>query len=445
VCAATGSAWVCVNIAASRLPSGSRFSSSLAALVASRFWPRERLTPDYTPVIAVLPFTSAGGDAGLEHLGPSIAREISSVLSSSPLLRVVSASDLPPQTFASPKRAAQELGANYGLEGDVLKTGDKTRIRAQLTDAASGETVWSDSYEFDGENQVAIQEKTATRIYGAIAGIGGRVRKIEEATAWRKPESTLTDYDYYLRSQTYFMRYTWDDNQRSRKIAEEGLACFPDSALLKIKDAWTYMVEADTFGPFENCRESAEVAYKLGREAEEAKNKSRFLIYQSRKLMAHTYAWHGADFDRSVQEAEATVEMSPHDAELRGSLAFYIANAGKLDEAIEWGSWAVAHDSQKNPFAKGNLAWTLYLAGRNEEALKAIKGGESFSLSTLAVIYVRLGRIAEAKATITNLLKTGSHSIITEACWPMREQIKRMYLDGLRKAGLPERAERGSP
>ena len=57
-----------------------------------------------------------------------------------------------------------------------------------------------------------------------------------------------------------------------------------------------------------------------------------------------------------------------------GSSAFYVANAGKLDEAIEWASWAVAHDSQKIPFAKGNLAWALYLAGRNEEALQGNQG-----------------------------------------------------------------------
>ena len=36
--------------------------------------------------------------------------------------------------------------------------------------------------------------------------------------------------------------------------------------------------------------------------------------------MAHVYAWHG-EFDRSTQQAEAAVAMSPYDAELR-SLAF---------------------------------------------------------------------------------------------------------------------------
>jgi adenylate cyclase len=207
--------------------------AALAGFGAWRFWPRETAAPDYTPVIAVLPFASADGDTALDRLGPSFAREVTSVLSTFPLMRVVSASDLPPQKVANPKQAAQELGANYALSADLAKSGEKLRVRAQLTDAASGETVWSNSYEFQGEDPVAVQEKTAERVYGEIGGISGKVRKIEEAAAWRKQESALTDYDYYLRSMTYFMRYTPDDNLRSRTIAEEGLQRFPDSPLLK--------------------------------------------------------------------------------------------------------------------------------------------------------------------------------------------------------------------
>jgi adenylate cyclase len=405
---------------------------------AWRLWPRETLTPDYTPVIAVLPFTSAGGDAALDRQGPSFAREVTSVLSTFPLIRVVSALDLSPQKVASSKQAAQALGANYALGGDLAKSGDKLRIRAQLTDATSGETVWSNSYEFSGEDPVASQEKTAERIYGEIAGISGKVRKAEEAAAWRKAESALTDYNYYLRSMTYYMRYTPDDNLRSRKIAEEGLARFPDSPLLKVRLAWTYVAENNIFGPLENCRAIADIAYKLGREAEEAKNKSRFLIYQNLKLMTHVYGWHG-ELDRSVQQAEAAVAMSPYDAELRSSLAGFIANAGKLDEAIEWASWVQAHDEQKNVDSKLNLAWANYLAGRAEEAVNFMKGVEKFAPDIAAAANAHAGRLDEARAIIADWRKTGPFSIATASCWQIKEPMKSVYLDDLRKAGLPER------
>jgi adenylate cyclase len=412
--------------------------AAVAGVGTWRFWPRETMAPDYTPVVAVLPFTSADGDKSLDHLGPGFAREITSVLSTFPLLRVVSASDLPPPKLASPKQAAQELGANYALGGDLAKSDDKLRVRAQLTEAASGETVWSNSHEFSGEDPVAIQEKAAEKIFGEIGGISGKVREAEEAAAWRKQESALTDYDWYLRSVTYFMRYTPDDNLRSRRIAEEGLKRFPDSPLLKNRLAWTYVAESDHYGPFESCRETIDIAYKLGREAEDAKNKSRFLIYQNLKLMAQVYSWHG-EMDRSVQQAEAAVAMSPYDAELRVRLADFIANAGKLDEAIEWNSWAQAHDEQKNIGIKTTFAWVNYLAGRYDEAINYIKGLETAAPDIAAVSLAHAGRLDEARAIIAEWRKTGPFSIATASCRQIKEPMKSVYLDDLRKAGLPEK------
>jgi tetratricopeptide (TPR) repeat protein len=241
-------------------------------------------------------------------------------------------------------------------------------VRARLTDAASGQTVWSDSSDFDGGDLITIQKKTAERIYGVLAGYNGRLNKIEQEAAWGEPDSALTDWDYSLRAWTYGEKLTFDNNLRARKITEEGLKRFPDSAILKIRLAWSYLLESDAFGPFENCRDTIAIAYSLGREVEEAKNKSRYELFQTRKLMAHAYAWHGEEFDRAVDEAEAEVEMNPYDATERAQLAFYLANAGQFDKALEWVSWAIAHDYKDFFYTKANTAWTYYLAGRYEEA-----------------------------------------------------------------------------
>jgi hypothetical protein len=61
------------------------------------------------------------------------------------------------------------------------------------------------------------------------------------------------------------------------------------------------------------------------------------------------------------------------------------------------------------------------------------------------IIYVRLGRLYEAKAAVGEWLKTGPHSVTAKSCTPIREPMKQKYLDDLRKAGVPERAEHTSP
>jgi adenylate cyclase len=386
----------------------------------------------------VLPFTNASGDASLDSLGPSLAREISAMLSTYPMFRIVSPSGLPAQ-------GAQDIGRRYALDGDLLKSGEKLRVRVRLTDAASGQTVWSGSYDFPSGDSIAIQKQTAERIYSALAGNAGRLLNIEQEASWRKSEPDLTEYDYYLRSMTYIMKFTYDNALRARKVAEDGLKRFPDSANLKIRLGYSYLLESVSFGPFENCHETIDTAFKLGREAEEAKNKSRFEIYQTRRFMAHAYAWHGEEFDRAIDDAEATVEMAPNDAADRAQFAGYLAGAGQFDKALDWVSWAIAHNYQDLFWIKAGTAWIYYLAGRYEEGLTVLKGVEATHPWPLIVIYAGLGRMDEARAATVEYVKTGPHSVLAESCAPLREPMKQKYLDDLRKAGLPERAERASP
>jgi adenylate cyclase len=167
--------------------------AALAGAAAWRFWPREMSSPDYTPVIAVLPFANTSGDKSLDTLGPSLAREVSAMLATYPLFRMVPPSGLP-------SKGNEDVGRRYAIDGDLLKSGNKLRVRPRLTDAASGQTVWSDSYEFDDEDTLAVQKKTAERIYGAVADADGRLFTVEREAAWRKPESALSVWDYALRS-----------------------------------------------------------------------------------------------------------------------------------------------------------------------------------------------------------------------------------------------------
>ena len=64
--------------------------AAVAGVGAWRFWPRPTGRAEYTPVITVLPFTNGSIDANSDSLGPSLAREVSSMLSTYPTFRVVS-------------------------------------------------------------------------------------------------------------------------------------------------------------------------------------------------------------------------------------------------------------------------------------------------------------------------------------------------------------------
>jgi hypothetical protein len=57
----------------------------------------------------------------------------------------------------------------------------------------------------------------------------------------------------------------------------------------------------------------------------------------------------------------------------------------------------------------------------------------------LAAVYVRIGRVDEARAVMAEFVENTGYSLEDEARWPLKEPLKRAYLDDLRKAGMPER------
>jgi adenylate cyclase len=401
------------------------------------FRPLEQATGP--PAIAVLPFTNMSGDSAQDYLGAGVAEDIITLLSTFPTLRVVSR--LSSFTYDKPvkiQEVGRDLGVRYVVEGSVRRTADKVRVTAQLIDAKTGDHVWANRFDEETADVVALQEEVATKIYGSLAGLTGTIREDEEQVSWQKSAPSLDEYDYYLRGHDLFFRFTPEDNLRAQKVWQAGLAKYPGSALLRIKLAFTYfepIVEL-WIKPSES---DLDAAWRLGKEAEASQDKSRLEIWLCHWLMAQLYQWHDEDFERSVAEAEATIEMVPYDGLSRSILAGTLANAGKTDQAIEWAEEAIRRAPNSPDGWQGNLAWAYYMAGRPEDALAALQKVAKPYGDMLAVVYARLGRIDEARAVMAEFVKDTGYTIEDEARWPFIEPLKQAYLDDLRKAGMPER------
>ena len=165
--------------------------------------------------------------------------------------------------------------------------------------------------------------------------------------------------------------------------------------------------------------------------------------------MALLYTLYAGDFDRSIEEAEAAIEMAPNEAGARSQLGQWLSMAGRHDQAIEWASTALRqeHNAASAMFLKVNLAWVLYFAGRYEEALENIKGSETAGPDVAAVIDVRLGRVEEAPRHHCRLAQDSPNPIATESCWAMKEPMKSAWLDDRARPGCQRnRADvRGAP
>jgi TolB-like protein len=116
--------------------------------------------------IAVLPFAdfSASGDQG--WFADGLAEEILNSLARTPDLLVsarTSSFRYKGSELAIPQ-IAKELGVAHVLEGSVRSTPQRIRVTAQLIRARDGFHVWSQTYDRDVADMIAIQEDLAQQI-----------------------------------------------------------------------------------------------------------------------------------------------------------------------------------------------------------------------------------------------------------------------------------------
>src|SRR5206468_473738 len=136
--------------------------------------------------IAVLPFVNMSADKNDEYLSDGMTEELLNVLTKVKGLRVPGRS----ACFAFKgkneddifHKVGEQLHVNAVLEGSVRKAGEKLRITAQLVNVADGYHLWSEAYDRDMKDILAVQSDVAQRVVQALQlQLGG-----EEARALAK-------------------------------------------------------------------------------------------------------------------------------------------------------------------------------------------------------------------------------------------------------------------
>jgi adenylate cyclase len=415
-------------------------------LAAALFiWPSANTPAPREPSIAVLPFVNMSGDPAQDHLGPGIAEDIITMLSSYPTLRVVSrTSSFVYDKPVKVQEVGQDLNVNYVIEGSVRRAGEKVRVSAQLIDAATGDHVWADRYDEEGGDVATLQNAVADQIYNTLAGFRGEIQKKEMVESWNKSGPGLAEYDYMQRGHQLWFRFTKEDNAKARAIWQEGLAKFPNSAVMRAKVGISYWVDVD-FGWSDDPWRDTELAWKFAKEAEAIQNKSRLAAMLTHCVLAWTYQRHEGDFERSAIEAEAGVALIPHDPWMLNIFAGVMVNTGRTDQAIAWMEEALRRDASPTDTYFGNLALAYYFANRPADAVTQFQKMRDPWKTNLAAAYVRLGNPNEARALIAkHLEEVPDWSLQKEAVYPTGKQpqyakpLLDAYLADLAKAGLPE-------
>ncbi|WP_077381722.1 adenylate/guanylate cyclase domain-containing protein [Mesorhizobium prunaredense] len=399
-------------VSARRLAPWAAALAAIAALAAMWFvgtTPADAPTASATiPSIAVLPFDNMGGDPALTYFGDGVAEDIISMLARAPDLSVIARNS----SFTYKGRATdirqvgKELGVGYVLEGSVRKDADKVRIVAQLVDAKSGEHVWAERFDKTGTDPWALQDEVTGKIIGALTGEKGQLKRAQYREAWGQDTANLREYDYYLRGHDLLMQLTPEGNTEAGRIWTQGLAEFPDSALLRIKLGFYHtfeVVNGWSGAPTDDIRRAGQ----LVREAFAIKGLSPLEKKLAHYLFAYVHTLEG-DLQAAVQEAELAVALAPNDAFLRGDCSQFHTFVGNYDKAIDWADFAIRNDPALIAMYAMYKGWAETAAERYVESRETMKEiGDVFVNAPLlrAINAVRLGLPDEAKAEIGKALR----------------------------------------
>ncbi len=127
----------------------------------------------------------------------------------------------------APAEIGRRLDARYLLEGSVRRAGDRVRVNAELTEAATGRQVWSDVYEAEGKDIFGVQDDIARRVVGAAAG---KMTRFERDRVLAEPTENLAAYEYVLRGRGYFSRATRDSNDEAQDMFQKAIDLDPKRA-----------------------------------------------------------------------------------------------------------------------------------------------------------------------------------------------------------------------
>ena len=329
-----------------------------------RQW-RHRTAAPAAPAIrslAVLPFENLSGDPSQEYLADGMTEELIGRLFGIHDLRVISRTSVMgfKDTKLSVPEIAKTLSVDAIVEGSVIRDGNRIRVHAQLIRAASDEHFWSEEYDRDLKDVLALQSDLAQAIADKVeVSVTGKERTRLVAARPVSPEA----YDSNLKG-----RFVLDYRVKSRADIEQSIGYFQDAIAKDPSFAQPYVGLGDAYNllsstmlggnPLEmhtNAMRAAQKALELDPGLVDA-----HLLYADVRQKQYQWVEAEAEFKRAI-------ELGPSDPEAHFDYAEFLALQGRVDEAMAQAQRA----GQLNPSVgkEAGSGFLLLFVHRYDEAL----------------------------------------------------------------------------
>ena len=360
--------------------------------------------------VAVLAFANLSDDKGSEYFSDGISEELLTVLQKIPGLHVAARTSA--FSFKGKNATAQEIGQKLGVarlvEGSVRKAGDVVRIAARLTQAETGEQLWSENYTRNLKDVFAVQTELAQTIVGQLSGqlTHGAADPAAKAAIQAQVQAAEKGGTKNVEAHQHYLQGRFYTNRHSEKSAGEALVEYQRAVELDPSFALAWAGLAQTHVWY--CSFSTE----LGRAAFDAhlararETSARALALEPNlpeALRARADIQLNFDFDWKAagETLRTALALAPADPALLTDAGTLAIAKGDAAGGIALYREAVALDPV-NPLARSFLAFNLGLTRQFAEAqteysrLVELNPAMPWAHAGLGVSFLLQGKFEEA-------------------------------------------------
>jgi TolB-like protein/DNA-binding SARP family transcriptional activator len=363
--------------------------------------------------IVVLPFADQSPARDQEYFADGITEELMVKLAGTPRLNVVgrTTSFAFKGSTADTREIADRLNVDAILSGSVRRADNRLRVTAQLVDAHTGFEMWSETYDRETTDVLAIQDEISRTI---VTRLRGRLDGTNETARDEAGTNDAEAYNLYLRGRFEWHKRTETGVRNALKYFQQAVQRAPGYARAHagLGDAYAILGFYDYLPPrdaFPNAKVAAQRALQIDPALGEA--------HATLGYVALYYEW---DWPQAEREFLRSIELYPGYSTGHQWYANHLTAMGRFDEAVR--EMRAAQDIDPlSLIANAALGWVLYYAGEYDRAIqqldRTVELNPNFELAHLwrGLALDELGKFPEAIASLERAVQLSGGSSISTA------------------------------
>ncbi len=330
--------------------------------VMTRTHAADRTRPKITS-LAVLPLKNLSGDPAQEYFADGMTEAVIGRLSMIRGLRVISRTSV--MRFKDIRMSAPEIAKTLHVdaivEGSVIREGGRIRVTAQLIRGATDEHLWSEAYDREPRDALALESEVAQSIARKVeVTVTGEERARLVAARHVSPEV----YESYLKGQ-FATSNSRTETEKSITYFEEAIRKDPTfaPAYVGLAEAYDHLGTVFVGVPPSETRPKEISAARKALELDPELAEAHVLLADMQQKQ-----WHWTEAEAEYRRA---LELKPNDAAAHLGLANWLMCQGRTEEALAWSRRA----RELDPLGVSgvSLGWIMFHARHYEDAIRELR------------------------------------------------------------------------